>query len=116
MGDEPNTLFAPSFGLLLRDDLHHSFDRGQWALWPQVRASRRGCSLASADILALILQGDGYVVHVLWPTKKMQGLHGKILPRERFRCDDYRLPRADLLMFHYQQCAQRYFRGFSEGM
>ncbi|KAL6956002.1 hypothetical protein U1Q18_044744 [Sarracenia purpurea var. burkii] len=37
MGFEPNTLFMPSFGLLVRDDLHHAFDRGQWALWPQVR-------------------------------------------------------------------------------
>lgn len=36
LGFNPGYLFMPSYGLLVRDDLHHSFDRGEWALYPVV--------------------------------------------------------------------------------
>ncbi|PWN86659.1 hypothetical protein FA10DRAFT_263178 [Acaromyces ingoldii] len=32
-GFDPIYLFSPSFGLLLRDDIHHAFDRGEWTLY-----------------------------------------------------------------------------------
>lgn len=39
LGHEVRYLFMPSYGLLLRDDLHHSFDRGEIALYPKVSHS-----------------------------------------------------------------------------
>lgn len=40
LGYEPSYLFEPSYGLLLRDDLHHGFDRGHVALWPLVSSAK----------------------------------------------------------------------------
>jgi len=39
MGYDPGAPSLPQFGILVASDLHHAFDRGQWALWPKVRCS-----------------------------------------------------------------------------
>ncbi|GAK68496.1 uncharacterized protein PAN0_114d6756 [Moesziomyces antarcticus] len=70
----------PEFGVLLRDDIHHAFDRGHIALYP----------LSQRDF------------------------HGKVIrPEIRFRGppDDY--PDTQMLLFHYQQCVIKCFRGWS---
>ncbi|PWN24348.1 hypothetical protein BDZ90DRAFT_263363 [Jaminaea rosea] len=90
---EVRYLFMPSYGLLLRDDLHHSFDRGEIALYPK---------------------GSDLIVHVFAPgDDALRGFHGKILKPERFRPPEDRRPDVRLLRFHYQQCAIKYFRGFA---
>ena len=62
-------------------------------------------------------QNGGYVVHFLNPLiDRRRHLYGRVVPRERFRGNDSRLLNADLLMFHYQQCVQRYLRAFSAEM
>lgn len=47
LGRNPGYLFQPSFGLLLRDDLHHGFDRGSIALYPSVRTCRAQSSCSA---------------------------------------------------------------------
>lgn len=37
-GFDVGFLYDVAFGVLLRDDLHHAFDRGWIAFWPTVRA------------------------------------------------------------------------------
>jgi hypothetical protein len=41
----PPSLFQPRFGLFLRDDIHHSFDRGHIALYPLVSDALGGSIL-----------------------------------------------------------------------
>ncbi|KDN36245.1 hypothetical protein K437DRAFT_260182 [Tilletiaria anomala UBC 951] len=86
--------FEPQYGILVRDDLHRAFDRGEWALWPQ---------------------GDDYIVHFLFPEPEERKYHGKVLTADRFSYGPEHRPHKDLLLFHYRQCAQKYFRGFSAG-
>lgn len=57
--------------------------------------------------------GTSYVVHVfmMWHST-MRHLHGKIIARSRFYCEnDEDLPSRDLLMYHYQHCTIRMLRG-----
>lgn len=56
LGYEPSYLFEPSYGLLLRDDLHHGFDRGHVALWPLVSSANSQPLVAcgSADLCACL--------------------------------------------------------------
>ncbi|KDN52898.1 hypothetical protein K437DRAFT_151000 [Tilletiaria anomala UBC 951] len=93
MGYDPGYLFLPQYGFLVSDELHHAFDRGEWAFWPE---------------------GENLVVHFLYPqNESLRPLHGKVIPPERFRGEAAEHPRRDLLLFHYQQCVHKYFRGFS---
>ncbi|CAO1616311.1 unnamed protein product [Sympodiomycopsis kandeliae] len=97
LGFEPTYLFEPSYGLLLRDDLHHGFDRGHIALWP------------------LMNETNDLVVHILKPEQSQwRQYHGKVLrPQERFRGDPIDHPDVRFLLFHYQQCTIKCFRGWS---
>lgn len=95
LGNQARYLFSPAYGLLLRDDLHHSFDRGEIALLPH--------------------QGQ-YIVHIFKYDKDTASYHGKILDMNRFRGSAKTRPNNDLLLFHYQQCSMKYLRGFSFGM
>lgn len=39
LGDDVGSLFNAEYGILVSDGLHHPFDRGEWALWPDVSGS-----------------------------------------------------------------------------
>lgn len=97
LGDAPTSLFQTQFGILLRDDIHHAFDRGHIALYPLMNAENE------------------LVVHIFYPeTQSQKEFHGKILrPSNRFRgpSDDY--PDTQMLLFHYQQCVIKCLRGWS---
>ncbi|CAO1618056.1 unnamed protein product [Jaminaea pallidilutea] len=99
LGYDPGFLFEPSFGLLLRDDLHHAFDRGSIALYPQVQADGT----------------QAYVVHVFNPeVATWREFHGKVITaHSRFRGRDFNFPNTDLLLFHYAQCSMKHMRGWS---
>ncbi|KAK0562189.1 hypothetical protein OC844_002819 [Tilletia horrida] len=86
-------VFEPSAGLFLRDDLHHAFDRFEFAFWP----------LANGDL----------VVHIFNAKSTRRSYHGKVVPMAYFRCVPTRRPDPRLLLFHYQQCAMCYLRGWS---
>lgn len=94
LGDEANHLFQGQYGLLLRHDLHHSFDRGDWALHDD---------------------GENLIVHVFNASLSALQYHGKVISPDRFRGKPFRYPNRDLLRFHYQQCSMKRFRGFSAG-
>ncbi|KIS68047.1 uncharacterized protein UMAG_04089 [Mycosarcoma maydis] len=67
LGDAPTSLFQTQFGILLRDDIHHAFDRGHIALYPLMNAENE------------------LVVHIFYPeTQSQKEFHGKIL---RPMCD-----------------------------
>ncbi|KAK0535151.1 hypothetical protein OC835_002459 [Tilletia horrida] len=57
-------VFEPSAGLFLRDDLHHAFDRFEFAFWP----------LANGDL----------VVHIFNAKSTRRPYHGKVVPMPRF--------------------------------
>ena len=118
LGIESNYLFMPSYGLLLRDDLHHSFDRGEIALYPQVSARSSTIQMILETYLQFdVNQGDTFVVHIFSAfTPDVAQYHGKVLGPDRFRGPRNRRPHAGLLLFHYQQCAMKHFRGSSHGM
>ncbi|KDN52899.1 hypothetical protein K437DRAFT_272187 [Tilletiaria anomala UBC 951] len=94
LGGNVRYLFKPEHGLLLRSDLHHSFDRGEWAFHPD---------------------GENLVVHVFKNETAAREHHGLILTPDRFRGEARTHPHRDLLKFHYQQCAIQRFRGYSSG-
>ncbi|KDN34919.1 hypothetical protein K437DRAFT_230272 [Tilletiaria anomala UBC 951] len=95
LGDSPGDLFNPSFGLLLRADLHKTFDHGLWALYED--------------------EGN-LVVHIFGGRLSQREFHGKVIvPAQRCRGAAQAQPDLRLLRFHYQQCAMRRLRGFSAG-
>ncbi|PWN86674.1 hypothetical protein FA10DRAFT_50613 [Acaromyces ingoldii] len=95
LGHQPGSYHEVEYGILLQSDLHHSFDQGNWALFPDTR-----------DQFSLI-------VHVFADVRAKE-YHGKVLRRDRFRIDDeIELPRRDFLAFHYRQCALMHVRGYS---
>lgn len=123
MGDAPTSLFQTQFGILLRDDIHHAFDRGHIALYPLVSGHlNRVKLLLTVTILMSIVHlspqmnaENELVVHIFYPeTQSQKEFHGKILrPSNRFRgpSDDY--PDTQMLLFHYQQCVIKCLRGWS---
>lgn len=48
LGDDVGSLFSAEYGILISDGLHHPFDRGEWALWPDV--SRSSAVMIGSDI------------------------------------------------------------------
>lgn len=94
LGYDPVNYHNVSFGLLLKSDLHHSFDRGDWALYPSPQDPRL------------------LIVHV-FNDELSTALHGKLIPVSRFRVlHERELPNANLLLFHYRQCLIKHIRGF----
>ncbi|KAL6956044.1 hypothetical protein U1Q18_044786 [Sarracenia purpurea var. burkii] len=92
--DEVDYLFRPEYGLLLRDDLHHAFDRGQWALHQD---------------------GENLIVHFFDADIAGQSeYHGKIIRPDRFHTPASTHPNRALLRFHYQQCSMRKLRGIEK--
>ncbi|OWZ30827.1 hypothetical protein C347_03972 [Cryptococcus neoformans AD2-60a] len=96
-GDEGGLpMFRPSAGLLLRDDLHHAFDRLMFSFY----------------------QKDGvFYVHCF--SMAFQGAsecHGKAIPPDWFRAASRDLPDPVLVKWHYSQCLKARIRGFSVDM
>lgn len=117
LGYEITYPFHESFGLLLADSLHHAFDRGEWALWPDVSETSDQVSFSATGVYtALMSQGDDLVVHYFCPVPSARrSFHGKQIPPSRFRGDDVDRPNRALLLFHYRQCVLKHMRGFSAG-
>ncbi|KDN36246.1 hypothetical protein K437DRAFT_58544 [Tilletiaria anomala UBC 951] len=75
--------FSPQYGFLVADTLHHPFDRGEWALWPD---------------------GENLVVRFFYPSKALdRSYHGKLIALLRFRGAPEGRPNRKMLLFHYQQ-------------
>ena len=91
-GYDPVYYFDVSYGLLLSKKLHHRWDNGDWALYPDP---------ADADTL---------IVHIFEGTLLKQ-YHGQKIPLSRFH-RPYRPPNRQLLDFHYRQCILKHIRGF----
>lgn len=90
--------FHTSQGLLLRDDMHSTYDRYYWSLYHKDKV---------------------YYVHVFNSTYVDARFHGYEIKRSTHfhpRCQDDELPDPDLCRWHYQQCVMLYLRGFSSGM
>ncbi|WVQ88642.1 hypothetical protein IAS59_002379 [Cryptococcus gattii] len=89
-------MFRASVGFLLRDDLHHAFDRLMFSFY----------------------QKDGvFYVHCF--SMGLQGAsewHGKAIPSNWFRGESRDLPDPVLVEWHYSQCLKARIRGFSVGM
>ncbi|WVO21738.1 uncharacterized protein IAS62_003050 [Cryptococcus decagattii] len=89
-------MFRPSAGLLLRDDLHHAFDR---------------------LMLSFYRKDDIFYVHCF--SMGLLGAseyHGKAIRRDQFRGSSRNLPDPVLIDWHYNQCLKARVRGFSIGM
>jgi hypothetical protein len=123
LGHTPTSLFQTQFGVLLRDDIHHAFDRGHIALYPLVRVCFcfHKLLLMITTLTRVANQSrqmnteNELVVHIFYPeTQSQRDFHGKVIrPEIRFRGppDDY--PDTQMLLFHYQQCVIKCFRGWS---
>lgn len=81
-------------GLLLASSLHKHFDRFAFALYPRE---------------------TDYIIHVFdgGRIKDLKSYHGKVIPFGFFRGHSDARPKASLLAFHYRQCVQIHFRGYS---
>lgn len=89
-------LFDASCGLLLRDELHHSFDRLEWSLYHK--------------------DGSFYVHCFTLSQSETATLHGKKITCDRFRGLVESRPDPRLVEWHYRQCLMAHIRGFSSGM
>lgn len=87
--------FQPSCGLLLRSELHTTFDKGDWALYPEQ---------------------DAFVVHEFVFEENQPRYHGKRITKDYFRGPTNTFPDTRLLRFHYDQCAMMHLRGFASQM
>lgn len=88
-------MFAVSAGLLLRDDIHHAFDRLE---------------------LSFYFQDGVYYVHFFVVRPGRCELHGKALRFDRFRGREENRPEPRFLRWHYNQCIKARIRGFAAGM
>ncbi|CAD6586822.1 MAG: hypothetical protein TREMPRED_004564 [Tremellales sp. Tagirdzhanova-0007] len=89
-------LFDASCGLLLRDELHHSFDRLEWSLYHK--------------------DGSFYVHCFTLSQSEIATLHGKKISPDRFRGLEESRPDRRLVDWHYKQCLMAHIRGFSANM
>lgn len=96
LGYEETYLYHVWMGMLLESSLHRAYDRGDWALFPR---------------------SEDYVVHYFdHSIRDRRNLHGKVIPFTAFRGRPDQRPHPKLLRWHYQQCVQMHFRGFSAGL
>lgn len=81
LGYRPGSYHEVEYGLLWQSDLHHSFDRGNWAFSPDPQDPHQPICHVFADSSA-------------------KAFHGKRIPRTRFRIDDeIELPKHGFLRF-----------------
>lgn len=89
-------LFYASCGFLLRDDLHHAFDRLEFSFH---------------------LKDNTFYVHFfILNFPGAESIHGKAISPERFRGSLRRRPDPRLVRWHYRQCVMAHIRGFAFGM
>lgn len=118
-------MFRPSSGLLLRDDLHHAFDRFNLSLYHRVSLST-GETLENSGWKATInefmvrsnvLQDGSLYVHFFSLTSPgASELHGRAIPPHWFRGAETERPDPVLLQWHWSQCVKARLRGFSSDM
>ncbi|OWT37221.1 hypothetical protein C362_05351 [Cryptococcus neoformans Bt1] len=89
-------LYKTSAGLLVRDDLHHAYDRLEWSLYYK--------------------DGSFYVHFFVLGYPDATRLHGMRIPPERFRGPISERPDPRLVQWHYAQCVKARIRGFAAGM
>lgn len=89
-------LYKTSAGLLLRDDLHHAYDRLEWSLYYK--------------------NGSFYVHFFILGYPDAARLHGMRIPPERFRGPISERPDPRFVQWHYAQCVKARIRGFAAGM
>ncbi|OCF70811.1 hypothetical protein I204_08538 [Kwoniella mangroviensis CBS 8886] len=92
----PAPIFSVSAGLLLRDDIHHAFDRLELSFY--------------------FKDGDYYLHFFVLRLQMARELHGKRLASNRFRGKDRDRPDPRYLKWHYNQCIKARIRGFAAGM
>lgn len=95
-GFDPIYLFSPSFGLLLRDDIHHAFDRGEWTLYEKV-------SLCSCPGLCALMSRnqDDFLVITFFVFKdfSLRQFYGNVISPDRFgasRSKAFKLPQPSM--------------------
>ncbi|KIR31328.1 hypothetical protein L804_06632 [Cryptococcus deuterogattii 2001/935-1] len=89
----PPPLFEVQFGLLLRKELHHAWDRLDFSFF---------------------VKDDDIFVHVF--TGGFFEYHGKRITLDRFHGFPEWRPDRRFLTWHYSQCVKAHIRGFSYGM
>lgn len=112
-------LFSASVGLLLRDDLHHAFDRLEFSFYRKVSimALQSGCQRLQSVEADMIGQNNVFYVHFfILNFPDAAALHGKTIESARFRGSPGFQPNPLLLSWQYSQCAKAHIRGFSAGM
>lgn len=92
----PPPMFDVSAGLLLRDDIHHAFNRLE---------------------LSLYFHDGIYYLHCfILGLEAARELHGKVLRFDHFRGKEPDKPDPRFLRWHYNQCVKARIRGFAVGM
>ncbi|RSH89907.1 hypothetical protein EHS25_001893 [Saitozyma podzolica] len=89
-------MFNPSAGLLLRDEIHHAFDRLELSFY--------------------FKDGTYYIHFFVLQIPQARELHGKSLPPNRFRGLDRDKPDPRFIRWHYNQCVKARIRGFAARM
>jgi hypothetical protein len=112
-------MFNPSAGLLLRDEIHHAFDRLELSFYFKV--CRSSSSVAErgqfAELMTTVSQDGTYYIHFfLLQVPLAREFHGKSLPSNRFRGLDRDKPDPRFIRWHYNQCIKARIRGFAARM
>lgn len=89
-------MFGASMGLLLRDDLHHAFDRLEFSFYYKDE---------TLYVHFFILRYPGAIE-----------LHGRRLTPDCFRGSASSRPDPRFIRWHYNQCLKARIRGFSVGL
>ena len=111
----PAPIFSVSAGLLLRDDIHHAFDRLELSFYLKVRLAPAPDTVWSSNVKLISQDGTYYLHFFVLLLQSARELHGKALTAGRFRgkLRDYPDPR--FIKWHYNQCVKARIRGFASG-
>lgn len=113
LGYDPGYLFLASFGLLLADDIHHAFDRGELGFYQRVSYGEKLGGSLRALLIYCTFQEEDIFIHMFCPSDPdWKQYHGQVIKPDRFHTTEAEKPDRRLLLFHYQQCAMMRFRGF----
>merc|ERR1712093_315879 len=90
-------LYDMSSGIFVARKLRYPYENYQWSLWPD---------------------GNRFIVHYFLPGRDGAGkaLHGKVIEGSACSYFGRGEPDKDLVRWHYKQCVQARFRGFSAKM
>ena len=112
----PAPIFSASAGLLLRDDIHHAFDRLELSFYLKVGLAPAPEAVRPRNLKLIFKDGTYYLHFFVLRLQSARELHGKALTADRFRgkLRDYPDPR--FIKWHYNQCVKARIRGFAIGM